>query len=281
VIDPRGLERDLGPGLAVGDITAAIQRCLDELRGKADTIVLLAFTDEATLAQLADQFYECQVILGGKVTQPAQHQITENRSVISYVTNESRALGILHVKFTPGAPIEVVSSEIRLLRDTIPQDKAISDLVQDYRQKVRVTKLAVDDPDSLAADRVPGVKTEATYVGTEKCITCHQSAGAIWKNSAHSHAFATLLQHSADADPKCVGCHTVGFGEPTGYRRDDGATKLVNVGCESCHGPGFTFRPLDTGDCLQCHHGEFSRPFKWSEFWPLIQHGNEPVTPTH
>jgi len=40
----------------------------------------------------------------------------------------------------------------------------------------------------------------------------------------------------------------------------------------------FTFRPLDAGDCLKCHHGEFSRPFKWDQFWPLIQHGEEPVS---
>ena len=289
VIDPRGMEHDLGDGLEIGDMESAIQRCLEELRGKADAVVLLAFTDEATLSKLADQFYECQVILGGKVTQPAQHQITENRSVISYVTNESRALGILQVKIAPGEPLEVASSEIRLMRDTIPQDTSISGMVQDYRKKVRFTKLAVDDPNNLSADRVPGVRTEATYVGTEKCVGCHKTAAAVWANSAHSHAFASLMQKAADADPKCVGCHTVGFGEPSGYRREFGATKLVNVGCESCHGPGsihvaeteggmpasFTFRPLDAGDCLQCHHGEFSRPFKWSEFWPLIQHGKE------
>ena len=286
VVDPRGME--LGGGLRAGDMESAIQRCLDELRGKADAVVLLAFTDEATLSKLADEFYECQVILGGKVTQPAQHLILQNRSVISYVTNESRALGEVLVKINPGAPVEAVSA-IRLLVDTIPQDAAINGLVQDYRKKVRFTKLAVDDPNHLSADSVPGVRTGATYVGTEKCIGCHKTAAAVWASSAHSHAFATLLQKSADADPKCVGCHTVGFGEPSGYRREFGSAKLVNVGCESCHGPGsihvaekesgaagrFTFRPLEAGDCLQCHHGEFSRPFKWEQFWPVIAHGKE------
>src|ERR1019366_3257559 len=69
VLDPRGLDQTLGAGLVVGDMNSAIERCLAELRGKTDLIVLLAFTDEATLAQLAQQFYECQVILGGKVSQ--------------------------------------------------------------------------------------------------------------------------------------------------------------------------------------------------------------------
>jgi hypothetical protein len=137
---------------------------------------------------------------------------------------------------------------------------------------------------------VPGVRKVATYVGSEKCVACHQSAAAIWSASAHSRAFATLVSQNADADPRCIACHTVGFGDPSGYHRDLHATALVNVGCESCHGPGslhvrqengdssisFTFRPLDSGDCQKCHQGEFSRPFDWTQFWPLVKHGKEP-----
>ncbi len=49
VLDPHGLTENLGDGLAVGDMEPAIERCLAELRGKADLVVLLAFTDESTL----------------------------------------------------------------------------------------------------------------------------------------------------------------------------------------------------------------------------------------
>ena len=87
----------------------------------------------------------------------------------------------------------------------------------------------------------------------------------------------------------CIGCHTVGFGEPSGYRRAYGEDKLTDVGCESCHGPGsehvshwragkqppFKFRPLGAGDCIQCHYGEFSRPFDWDTFWPSVKHGKK------
>jgi hypothetical protein len=27
---------------------------------------------------------------------------------------------------------------------------------------------------------------------------------------------------------------------------------------------------------MKCHHGEFSRPFQWGQFWRMIQHGKEP-----
>jgi hypothetical protein len=149
----------------------------------------------------------------------------------------------------------------------------------------------VDDPTKAGADMVPGVRAVATYVGSKPCVECHKTAGASWVKSGHAKAFETLAQRKADADPKCVGCHTIGFGNMSGYRREFGAEKLVNVGCESCHGPGslhvrlqegdqtidFAYRPLGAGDCQKCHYGEFSRPFDWDEFWPLIKHGKEPA----
>jgi hypothetical protein len=290
VLDPNGPGRKPGAGLLVGDMEAAIQRCLGELQGRADLTVLLAFTDEATLARLAREFYECQVILGGKVSQPAQELSRVNRSVIYFVTNESRALGILNLQLATDAPLQVTANEIRLLNEQIPQDEAFRQMMQDYRQEVRHTRLTVDDPNQLGADQIPGVRTAAAFVGTDKCLSCHPSAGEKWTTSAHRYAFKALVDNRADADPKCISCHTVGFGSPSGYRREFGAGQLVNVGCESCHGPGslhvreregdtsvhFTFRPLYAGDCQKCHYGEFSRPFDWNQFWPLIEHGKEP-----
>jgi hypothetical protein len=292
VLDPHALTENPGAGLAVGDLEPAIERALAELHGKADLTVLLAFTDETTLARLAQEFFECQVILGGKVSQPAQELKRENRSLVYFVTNESRALGILKLELAQGAPLQVATNEIRFLRDTIPQDGSFRTMMQDYRDEVRHTRLAVDDPNDLSADMVPGVRTVATYAGTDKCLACHPGAAAAWLASAHAHSFATLIARKADADPRCVGCHTIGFGTPSGYRREFGASKLVDVGCESCHGPGslhvrekngdasvnFVFRPLDAGDCRKCHQGEFSRPFDWNQFWPAIKHGNEPRT---
>ena len=290
LLDPRALRQPAGEGVRIADMETALDRCLTELRGRADLIVLLAFADEATLSNLARHYYECQVILGGAVSQPAQELRRENRSVIYFVTNESRALGILKLRLTQGAPLQTVANEIRLLHDKIPQDPSFCRLMQDYRAEIRKTQLAVDDPSRLSEDSVPGVKVVATYLGTEKCVGCHKTAAQVWNRSAHARAFATLKEHSADADPRCIGCHTIGFGSPSGYRREFGVSKLAQVGCESCHGPGslhvaqqngddsihFTFRPLESGDCRKCHFGEFSRPFDWNEFWTPIQHTKDP-----
>jgi hypothetical protein len=290
VVDPRGLGEELGAGLLVADMNSTLTRCLAEVRARADVIVLLAFADEAALGQLARDFYELHVILGGKVRQPAQELRRENRSLVYFVTNESRALGMLRLQLAPGVSPRPLRNEIRLLHDSIPQDKSFRQLAQEYRDEVRRTRLTVDDPAQAGADRVPGVRTAAGYVGSERCVACHKTAGVVWARSGHADAFDTLVHRKADADPKCVGCHTIGFGSASGYRREFGAEKFVHVGCESCHGPGslhvrrhegdrtvdFAYRPLGAGDCQKCHFGEFSRPFDWDSFWPPIEHGKEP-----
>ena len=290
VLDPRGMV-DLGEGLMVEEMESALTRVIAEVRPQADFIVLLAFTDEATLARLAQQFYEVPVILGGKVSQPAQELKRENRSVIYYVTNEGRALGFLRFKLAEGAAPQVIEDGIQFLHDKISQDKSFRALAREYRDEIRRTPLDVDDPSKTGADAIPGVRTVAAYVGSARCAECHASAADVWKKSAHANAFASLVDRGADADPKCVGCHVAGFGTATGYRREFGASKLADVGCEACHGPGslhvrmtegeagidFKFRPLGAGDCQKCHHGEFSRPFHWDEFWKPIQHGQEPA----
>ncbi len=289
IMDARSIGDGLGEGLAVEEPEITLGKLLPKLKRQADCIVLMAFADEVALAALARQFYELDVILGGKVRQPSQQLVRENRSLILTTTNESRAIGGLQTQLLGPGRLEAIKGEVTLVSDQIPQAEEIAALAVVYREQIRGTKLAIDDPAALQEDMVPGVQSRASYAGTQNCIACHPKAMQTWAQSGHARAFAALTAFKADADPNCIGCHTVGFGTPSGYRRAFGATKLVDVGCESCHGPGSQhvaerrgggeiathFRPMGAGDCQKCHHGEFSRPFTWEQFWPQIAHGKE------
>jgi nitrate/TMAO reductase-like tetraheme cytochrome c subunit len=289
IMETHSIGDGLGEGLALEKPEVALGKLLPALKGQADYIVLMGFADDETLAALARQFYEIDVILGGKVRQPSQQLVKENRSLILTTTNESRAVGMLLTRVLGAGRLEAVHGEITLVSDQIPQDEEIAALAVGYREEIRGTKLAIDDPANLQQNMVPGVQARATYAGTQNCLACHPQAGHKWAESGHARAFATLLSLKADADPNCIGCHTVGFGTPTGYRREFKDAKLVDVGCESCHGPGsqhvaerragaevtMHFRPIGAGDCQKCHHGEFSRPFAWDQFWPHVAHGKE------
>ena len=287
-------EETLGAGLMVEPASSALAKALPEIKQqRVDAVVLLAFADEAAMRSLADQFYEFDLILGGKVKEPSQHLARQNRSVVLWTTNETKALGMLKTRLGGRERFAALDFNILFVNEHIPQDEKLTQLAQNYRDEIRQTSLSVDDPSHVGADEIPGVKPGASYTGSESCASCHTQAYKIWQNTGHAHAFRSLVARQSDADPNCVGCHTVGFGAPSGYRREWHGTKLAEVGCESCHGPGsehlrerqaggealFHFRPLSATDCTGCHYGEFSRPFDYAAFWPTIKHGRETKVP--
>ncbi len=276
----------LGTGLRVEKMSTAIGQILPSLKRDADFLILLAFTNKDRLHGLAKEFPEFSLVLGGKVTEPSQQLVHEGKTAIFHVTNESKALGRLALTLdTPGAAT-VTAGDVQLVTPETSDHADVARLAVEYRDEIRSTKLAIDNPASDSPDRIPGVRAASTYAGSESCTVCHSKANDAWKKSGHSHAFRTLVSRKADADPNCIGCHTVGFEKPGGYRREFAATKLTDVGCESCHGPaakhiarieagdieGARMRKLAAGDCVKCHHGEFSRPFDWAAFWPAIAH---------
>lgn len=283
-----------GEGLAVLGLNEAIDRHLRELVSKSDIVILLAFADENEMRRLARDYFEFSLILGGDVAGPTQEILRENDSMILYTTNQARTVGTLTAVVAGGNRKHLTDPnyQIRLLEENIPQDKDLLALVRDYRSEIRKTPLAIDDPHTVDPNAIPGVSPSATFVGSESCQSCHPKTHETWEKTGHGKAFETLVKRGSDADPHCIKCHTVGFGQPSGYRRPMGSGSMVDVGCESCHGPAsehldkylhgktstFKFRPLGAGDCMTCHQGEFSRPFDWDTFWPGIAHGKEATT---
>ena len=119
----------------------------------------------------------------------------------------------------------------------------------------------------------------ATYAGSEQCADCHQDAFTLWGTTAHRSAFQTLSEAQSAFNPRCLRCHTQGMGHPGGF---DGAPRLRDVGCESCHGPGsdhlanpapgYGDLPLDGSACVACHNIDTSPDFRWQTHWPRIAH---------
>ena len=62
-------------------------------------MILLAFTDETGLKKLAEEFYEFDLILGGRVQQSSQELERANRSLIYYTANKSRTLGSINLNY--------------------------------------------------------------------------------------------------------------------------------------------------------------------------------------
>ena len=82
-----------------------------------------------------------------------------------------------------------------------------------------------------------------SYTGTAACGGCHTAAFELWKKTAHGRALTTLEKKGRERDPACVGCHVTGYLRPGGTADIRlAATRLRDVGCEACHGPGADHR---------------------------------------
>lgn len=165
-------------------------------------------------------------------------------------------------------------------------------VLQQHREQVR------DDGVLAKMARRKPTPNGASYVGNQTCAGCHPSAMQAWNQSKHAQAWATLVAAERDATrygwpvtayPDCVSCHVVGYGQASGFVDPTETPELVNVGCESCHGPGSAHAgsggQLRLGlaggaapsvSCVVCHDFEQSPDFLYGDRWPKIEHGLEP-----
>jgi predicted CXXCH cytochrome family protein len=125
----------------------------------------------------------------------------------------------------------------------------------------------------------PGPGEPADFVGAAVCRTCHRSEHAAWSTTLHAEALDTLKQAGQDANPSCLGCHTVGFGKAGGFVSEADTPQFANVQCENCHGAGgkHVLNPeqspmqasLAADVCGQCHTGFHHPNF---EQWQTSKH---------
>jgi len=158
------------------------------------------------------------------------------------------------------------------LAKNAPRDPEIELLMREHDKVVNDTnRIAFADlePPPLGPDDI-------AYVGSAACSACHQTAFSWWRNHAHGLAYLTLQQRNKEYNLDCVGCHVTGYDEPGGStvtHNLQGA--LVNVGCESCHGPGAAhtkdpevaiIRNPPASTCLRCHNEQHSDLFDYDAY---------------
>ena len=158
------------------------------------------------------------------------------------------------------------------IRRTLPRDPALSASMHDLDRAIGAANLRAAEPPPVAE---PG---RASYVGGEKCISCHKPAARFWKHTVHAHAWKTLVEVGKEAHDDCVDCHVTGYGEVGGSSL--GYTQgLRDVECEVCHGPGsihvekrgkespFAGRTKTPESvCVRCHNEKHSDTFQYEAY---------------
>lgn len=118
---------------------------------------------------------------------------------------------------------------------------------------------------------------EYFYSGNLKCRLCHRDFFIGRKKDLHAHTFQNSIESVYYEEPRCLTCHTTGYGVQTGFVSLKETPKLINIQCEGCHGPGSKHNELGENGgflagtdrpeilkkmCQACHNSRWNNSFK-------------------
>ena len=172
------------------------------------------------------------------------------KTMIVQVGHKGRYVGTIGVFKTAGGGAELKYQLVPLGEEYItPMDAAsekankVLPLLEQFAVEVKRDRFLEAIGQVPHPAQIQSPKSNLSYIGSEKCLSCHGGEHKKWSESKHGHAMnalETLAKRPGlrNLDPECVVCHSIGFGFKTGYVNPDKTPNLKHVGCESCHGPG-------------------------------------------
>ena len=253
-----------------------LESLLSKLIKDADVIVCLfnGSTDEA--ATLKSKFPMLDVVV---LSNEKTDNITKSPHPHPLVNTGVKGKAVYAVKINRDTTGKlIVKKPIRyLLHEKIHDSPRMTQLLELYQEMI-VAEDLLESPSQKQQ------KTTPQFVGTTACKTCHIDIWKSWKETKHAHAYHTLEVAGHETDPECLTCHTVGFGDSTGFISVEKTPHHIDVGCENCHGAGsihakFPERKgygiLKEKLCVTCHTPENSPKFDIKIYFPKIVHSDK------
>lgn len=287
------------PEIAMADPAEALRAIVPGLEAKCDLLVLLAHATTEESIELGKQFpaFDVVVTAGGPAEPPARPEKIEGTDTLLIEVGQK---GMDAIVLGYDAGLKTVRYQRVPLDSRFASSEEMKLLMTAYQDRLKLAGFA-----GLSLKPVPHPEQElkGAFVGSQECESCHEISYKVWRKSGHADAWDTLeeLDPARTYDPECVSCHVVGwhtqqyFPYKTGFWSEDQKPKLVDVGCESCHGPGEKHCQAEDGSdealqkllreamvitkeesqerqCMTCHDGENSPDFDFATYWPKIEH---------
>ncbi len=271
------LPANAGEKITIDDPISTAQKMVTELRKQADVVVALTHLGRVEGEDLAAQVPGIDVVVLG------HHPgfVAQGRRVNSSITVASGEQGqnIGMTKLTlDGKKVTDLNSETLILLPEVGERADIAKLAKDF-EDAQNARLQKEQQQSQLQDTKQQHPSGDQYVGSETCMSCHKAQYEQWQSTQHAHAFATLQRVQKDATPECVQCHVVGFQRPSGYVNATSTAKLMNVGCESCHGFGTRHAMFEKNGgkvaeavCITCHQGANDPGWNYAAKLPRVSH---------
>lgn len=286
------------------DPAARLRDVLEKLKkGRADLLVLLAHATMDETKRLADEFPEFDIVVtgGGNPVPPKDKEVLPKGNLLIEVGEKGMDAIVLGIYGDDKIEYQRVPLDSRF-EDSLD----MKEFMRQYQQQLKADGLA-----GLGIRQVPHPQAAelGKFVGSKECESCHEESFDVWKKTGHADAWKTLveLEVPRNYDPECISCHVIGwhpteyFPYESGFLSKAETPRLIDVGCENCHGPGEKHIDAEMGDdaelqkklqkamvvtkeqaqhdktrwCLNCHDLDNSPDFNFEEYWPNVEHSED------
>jgi hypothetical protein len=279
--------------IRVTDPAEELQKLLPKLRPKVDYVVVLAHTglqDSMDLAKAVNGIN--LLVIGHAIGVYLNEAPVVNGATL--VCNSDRARFGAQAAVTFDGATPKVATRQTPLSESYPDNSVLALLRDEYKARLAASGGGVISEQEFTPVAIFFPASGGNrYVGSEACAVCHSAAVNQWEKHPHSQALHTLQVTKNGINskrPDCVRCHTVGFGQPTGFKIATPNKELAGVGCETCHGPGrlhisramagvakpgFITRTVSQGAkalCVRCHNPINDPDFNFDKAFAKIRH---------
>ncbi len=161
---------------------------------------------------LAKKFPDFKWIIGSHSQSYLKYPDVVGKVNIVQVLSRNHYLGKITFPLGANAKTQYELVETRdETKDLIKNNSFISWL---DKYKVELEKINLSEQESNSGF-VANVK-KPTYIS---CSDCHQKQVEFWQSTPHSLAYLTLVKNNEENNPKCIGCHSLGFQEKDGFMK--------------------------------------------------------------
>ena len=257
---------DLKDPTEVELISDKLNALLSEVQAQSDFVVGVSHSPIEVNRALAQKYLNLSAILS-----PYKGETEKIGDVLlAYCNAKGKTIGALML--TDGE-LDISSKVQQIaLTEHVSDDPDVRKLLDDFYHQVATDHQLQTVSHRLFSSEQEEQDDRNSYIGSQTCQECHQKEFTQWSHSSHATAFNTLRTVGRAYYPECITCHVTGSGYDSGYQIGNPERgHLVDVGCETCHGPGkqHVYTPLKENIrgqvsekvCMACHTPEHSPGF--------------------
>lgn len=231
----------------------------------ADVRVVILYGNNVEATALAAKFPEVDAwLLAGGTGRVMASASAANNALLVGPGDRGRELGLVAIEKSAERNARRADFKAVILGNWVKESPAAKAIIESSR------------PSSNGGAAKPSGTNhvESRFVGNGSCRLCHEEIYNNWQATLHAKALHTLEGKKENSNPKCLACHTTGYGQASGYGNALEGAELGGVGCEACHGRAEThllkddakLTAISEATCRACHTTEASPKFVFAEY---------------